>query len=94
MMALLLAAHLGAAAALPPKAYASKEALGPLGATCRAGGVTEAASAGKARLWKLGELPKAHMEIAINRTIGGCPAPLIVRYDADLNDRPTARAGG
>jgi len=36
---------------------------------------------------KLGDLPKAHEEIAVERSIGGCPAPLIVRYDVEGDGR-------
>jgi len=35
----------------------------------------------------LGDLPKAHEEIAVERSIGGCPAPLIVRYDVEGDGR-------
>ena len=29
----------------------------------------------------LGALPDAHLEIALNRMVGGCPAPIIIRYN-------------
>ena len=33
------------------------------------------------RFSRLGELPDAHQEIAINRMVDGCPAPIVVRQD-------------
>ncbi len=53
----------------------------PLTAGC-SGGIAKVKDAGHARLTRLGDLPDAHMEIAVNRTgADGCPAPLIVRYN-------------
>ena len=53
------------------------------------------ADAAKARFQRLGDLPDAHMEIAVNRLQGGCPAPMIVRYDvsADNGSSPWVGAG-
>ena len=34
----------------------------------------------KAKVSQLGDLPKANHEKAVVRTIGGCAAPLVVRY--------------
>ena len=35
---------------------------------------------GKARLTRLGDLPRANHEKAVLRTVDGCSAPLVVRY--------------
>ena len=40
-----------------------------------------------ARARKLGELPKANLEIAVERRRDGCPAPLIVRYAVEGDGR-------
>lgn len=32
---------------------------------------------------RLAEAPPARMERAVNRTIGGCPVPVIVRHDVE-----------
>jgi hypothetical protein len=45
-------------------------------------GLAKVKDAGNARFMRLGDLPDAHMEIAVNRIgVDGCPAPLIVRYN-------------
>lgn len=36
---------------------------------------------GRARASQLGQLPKAHHEKAVARTVDGCAAPLVVGYD-------------
>lgn len=33
------------------------------------------------RFSRLGDLPDAHQEIAVNRMVDGCPAPVVVRQD-------------
>lgn len=92
MIALLLAAQVSAASAAPSPSITLarpdilRNTFAPVPAACRAG-VTAVAGAGVARVWKLGDLPKAHEEIAIYRTVGGCPAPLIVRYDVERDAR-------
>lgn len=92
MIALLLAAQVSAASAAPsPSASLARSdilrnAFAPVAAACSSG-VTAAAGAGVARVWKLGDLPKAHEEIAVYRTVGGCPAPLIVRDDVERDAR-------
>ncbi|MDB5446900.1 MAG: hypothetical protein JWQ97_2217, partial [Phenylobacterium sp.] len=40
---------------------------------------------------KLGDLPKANLEIAVDRRVGGCPAPVIVRYDVEGDGRAAGR---
>ena len=44
-----------------------------------------------ARPRKLGDLPRANLEIAIDRRVGGCPAPVIVRYDVEGDGRATGK---
>jgi hypothetical protein len=68
---------------------------------CRAGVTTAADESllrpqdrAELRLRNLGDLPKAHHEIAVNRTVMGCAAPLIVRYDVEGDGRAVPRAGG
>src|SRR4051812_21581969 len=70
------------------RAYVLRGVLNPVPSACRQE-VTQASglsllrpqdrSAVKAR--KLADLPKANLEIAVERRVGGCPAPVIVRYD-------------
>jgi hypothetical protein len=108
MLALLLAMNVAAAAA-PAPAFATaqdrplieRNGLNFVPSACRAG-VTTAAGPGallrpqdRAALQfrKLGDLPKARLEIAVNRTVGGCAAPLIVRYDVEGDGRAAGGTG-
>lgn len=43
--------------------------------------MTIPAKAAAPKLYRLGDLPDARLEIAVNRLVDGCPAPVIVRYD-------------
>jgi hypothetical protein len=43
--------------------------------------ITKVSAGNRVGFQKLGNLPDAHMEIAVNRTVSGCPAPMIVRYN-------------
>ncbi len=36
-----------------------------------------------ARAKKLTELPKANLEVAVERSVAGCVRPVIIRYDAE-----------
>jgi hypothetical protein len=36
---------------------------------------------------RLAEAPPARMELAVNRTVGGCPVPVIVLHDVELRAR-------
>jgi hypothetical protein len=97
MLALLLAGAV--AAAQPPARPPGSHTLwsGSHGLTlqpsrCRAPGV-QAARAGPAEFRKLGDLPKARLEIAIERSIEGCPAPVIVRYDVEEDGSFAGRPG-
>jgi hypothetical protein len=99
MLALLLA--MSVATTTPPTATASdrplvfRNGLNFVPTACRAG-VTTAAGAGPTALLRpqdraavkarrLGDLPKANKEIAINRSVSGCSAPLIVSYEVEGN---------
>jgi hypothetical protein len=68
---------------------------------CRAGVITAADESllrpqdrAALRFRKLGDLPKAHHEIAVHRTVMGCAAPLIVRYDVERDGRFVAPSTG
>jgi hypothetical protein len=103
MLALLMATHL-AAAATPPaiaidKPLISRNGLNFVPSACRAG-VTVAANPSVALrdqktpgVQRLGDLPKAHLEIAVNRTVSGCAAPLIVRYAVEGDGRFAGGSG-
>jgi len=94
VIALLLAAQV--AAASPPVPQPSwVQRLSPhrleltaVPAACRQS-VTQVASPRDFRpgIHTLADLPPAHMEIAVERSIGGCPAPIIVRYDVQGDGR-------
>src|SRR4051812_25108723 len=74
MIALLLAAQVAALEpAAPPRASQS--------GACGYSPVQKVADRDAAVARKLGDLPKAHHEIAVMRTEGGCPRPVIVRYN-------------
>jgi hypothetical protein len=88
MLTLLLAGQI--AAAPPPMMAPIKPwpfgaaALNDIPAACRLVPTAVADKTGwPPRLRRLGDLPRANLEIAVHRTVGGCPAPLIVRYDVD-----------
>jgi hypothetical protein len=44
---------------------------------------TKIGSGGAVSFQRLADLPDAHAEIAVNRFVGGCPAPVIVRYNVN-----------
>ena len=95
MLALLLAAHVAAAPmttivapdwALSHNPPQRRGLLNPVPEACRAGVTAVAGPSLQAfapGVHKLADLPKAHEEIAVERSVGGCPAPLIVRYDVE-----------
>lgn len=90
MLALLAAATMTAAAAAGPTADNRPRvvALGPsVGPACKPNGRYEIADPallyrhdGKARVSRLGDLPKANHEKAVLRVVDGCAAPLVVGY--------------
>jgi len=41
------------------------------------------ATPGEARALRLGDLPRAHHEIAVDRRVGGCQVPVVVRWDVE-----------
>ncbi len=60
--------------------------------SCPATSRYEAARRGKAvRAQKLNELPAGDLYLAVDRRIGGCPAPIIVRYN--IGTEPERKAG-
>jgi hypothetical protein len=72
--------------------------LGGEALVCRSAGVTQAFDGAPATLLRpqdrtivglrrLGDLPKARMEIAIARTVAGCAVPVGVRYDVEGDGR-------
>jgi len=75
---LLPIALLSLSAASPPMQVSTT--LTPLRSDC-ATVPTKVGGDGKVRFSRLGDLPDAHSEIAVNRTVRGCPAPMIVRYN-------------
>jgi hypothetical protein len=95
MIALLLAAQVAAAPmtavvapdwALSHNPPLRSSRLNPVPEACRAGVTAVAGPALRAfapGVHKLADLPKAHEEIAVERSVGGCPAPVIVRYDVE-----------
>ena len=54
---------------------------------------TPVASAGPAKLSKLGDLPKAALVLPVLRTVEGCPVPTTVRFEVEGDGRfaPPAR---
>ncbi len=82
MIGLLTALTLAGAAgmAVPPPMndsfFSSPEVV------CNGGATKVASTSGAAGFSRLGKLPNADMEIAVNRThSNGCPAPMVVRYN-------------
>ncbi len=83
MIALLLAAQLSAATAPnriePPT-------------LCKKPNVTEASvlrpeDRANANVRRLGELPKANFEKAVNRSVSGCTVPAVVKYEVEGDGR-------
>lgn len=89
MIALLMAAQLGAAAApgLTPKVFGPPEASG----ACKSNGKVETSSPvdpallyrhdGKPLGHRLAELPKPNKEKAVLRSVDGCANPLVVQFN-------------
>ena len=85
-MLLILAAVTVASAAAPPmdvRVFRDRASA----AVCKSQGRYEIADPallyrhdGKARMARLGDLPRANHEKAVLRTIDGCAAPVVVRY--------------
>ena len=87
-MLIILAAATVASAAGPPAHLRVWRTEQPT-ALCKSQGTYEIADrallyreGGKAKLSELGDLPKANHEKAVVRMIGGCAAPLVIRYGA------------
>jgi hypothetical protein len=108
MLALLLAMSAATAspapaiAALPDRPLVFRNGLNFIPSACRAG-ITVAGGPtallrpedmAQVKPRRLGDLPKAHLEIAINRMVAGCSAPVIVRYDVEGDGRAAKGAGG
>jgi hypothetical protein len=73
LLLIALAAPVAAPAPPPP-------AAAPRAPTCHLPGVTYADTGGRAtQPRKLGELPPARHYLAVERHVGGCPEPAIVR---------------
>ena len=93
MLALLLATNLMTATpavfpARPIRLLRPGEILGDVPAACLPQVTQVSGPSGfQPGVHKLGDLPPAHMEIAVERTVGGCPAPIIVRYDVEGDGR-------
>jgi hypothetical protein len=102
MIAVLLALSVSTVAASPlDRPLAQRNGLSLAPTACRAGVTTAADESllrpqdrAELRLRKLGDLPKAHHEIAIHRTVMGCVAPLIVRNDVERDGRFAAPSAG
>ena len=76
-MSAMLLLSLAAATAVPAEAH---PVPAPPPAHCRIPGITFAApSLDKAQPQKLGALPPARHYLAVERHVGGCPAPAVVR---------------
>jgi hypothetical protein len=92
MLALVLAAQLvggpilGGSLAVEtalPRQLNAPGSVAPIPAACRLGRYVARATPGEARALRLGDLPPAHEEIAVYRTVAGCAVPLIVRDDVE-----------
>lgn len=76
-MSAMLLLSLAASTAAPAAAH---PASAPAPAQCRSPGITYAAPlVYKAQPQKLGALPPARHYLAVDRHVGGCPAPAVVR---------------
>jgi hypothetical protein len=84
MLAILLAAGLSSAA---PAAWLRPDPLKPITRECRQGVLQYAAEPAKVRLRKLGDLPRAHLMLPVVRTVDGCAAPTVVRYNVEGDGR-------
>jgi hypothetical protein len=74
-MSVMLLLSLAAATTVPAAAHPVSAA-----AQCRSPGITYAApSVYNAQPRKLGDLPPARHYLAVDRHVGGCPAPAVVR---------------
>jgi len=105
MLALLLAAQivaLPAAGVATNKPLIDRNGLNLIPSACRAGITTAAGPSALLRpqdraelkFRRLGDLPKAHLEIAVERSVGGCPAPIIVRYDVEGDGHAASGGSG
>lgn len=78
----LSAATSASAASVTPRDMPVIDPNGPAAAVCPPTSRYEAARrSGKLRMQKLNELPPADMYNAVYRRVGGCEAPIIVRYN-------------
>ena len=77
-MIVLVALSAFATPAMPPQPAVQSLQAAP--AACRTD--LDKVKAGQSlRFSRLGDLPDAHQEIAVNRMLDGCPAPVVVRQD-------------
>jgi hypothetical protein len=102
MIALLLAAQVAAAPptivsrdwALTHPPARNRSLLNTIPEACRQGVTVAAGAPFRPDIYRLGQLPKAHLEIAVERSIGGCPAPIIVRYDVEGDGKAAGGGSG
>ncbi|MEO8114283.1 MAG: hypothetical protein ABI655_07885 [Phenylobacterium sp.] len=47
----------------------------------------------RTRFRRLGDLPRANLEIAVVRSVGGCAVPVVIRYDVQGDGRAAKGAG-
>ena len=85
MLVILAAAIVASTPA--PKVFVERPVLAEAETVCKATGRYEIADRallyrddGRDKLSQLGDLPMANHEKAVVRTIGGCSAPVVVRY--------------
>jgi hypothetical protein len=80
MLAILLAAGLSAAS---PPVWLRPNPLNTVTRACAQGELQYAAAPGKVGPRKLGDLPRAHLMLPVMRTVDGCAAPTVVRYNVE-----------
>jgi hypothetical protein len=84
MLAILLAAGLSAAS---PPVWLRPDPLKPVTRACSQGALQYAAKPEKVGPRKLGDLPRAHLMLPVLRTVDGCAAPTVVRYNVEGDGR-------
>jgi hypothetical protein len=87
MLAILAAATVASAVAPPMEVRVFRDRDRPGVTVCRSQGRFEVSDPallyrhdGKAKIARLGDLPKANHEKAVLRTVDGCAAPMVVGY--------------
>jgi hypothetical protein len=87
MLALVLVAAVASADPDAPIRLNALHDVAPPPAACRLGRLVTRATPGEARALRLGDLPKARHEIAVDRRVNGCQVPVVVRYDVEGDGR-------